>query len=120
MKTTKPVTFTTIGNIRCDAEGYRLESAVEMSANNFAFLLSLLPKTDEKTATCDAIQYIKDKATELSYKSEKNMSMVTSLLTDLLNRYQFLEQANKFRSKNPVMPDIKIVGKISLPKCEMI
>ena len=105
------VSHTTLGAIAYDAEGNRIESAVEMSEKNLRVLLSMIPKTNEYTAVKNTIQRIKDKLTEMNFKTtaELNRTLLITYLKDTLAYEEFIADVEEFNANS-----IKIVGRINL------
>jgi argininosuccinate synthase len=89
------------------------ENSVEMSEKNFLYLISMLPKCDERTSIMNRIRHIEDKMIELKFKTTAELT--TDLLLHTLN-----EEINQITFEADVMELVKsmprIVGKINLEK----
>jgi argininosuccinate synthase len=110
----KLVKETSLGTLATDAiTGKPLESQVVLSEKNFLYLISMLPKCDERTSIMNRIRHIEDKMIELKFKTTAELT--TDLLLHTLN-----EEINQITFEADVMELVKsmprIVGKINLEK----
>ena len=118
---TQPYTRdTTLGNINMvetDNDDYpsKDESTVTMSEKNFKILMSLIPRTSEYNAVKNDIQRLKDKLTEMNFKTtaELNRNMLIKFLKDEYEYQLFTSDIIEFEKKTP-----RIVGRINLDDCK--
>lgn len=105
---------TALGTIATDVETHQpTESQIVMSEKNFLYLVSSIPRCTEYNKVKDNIQRLKDKLTELNFKTtaELTMDLLLFTLNEEINRIMFEADVAEFIHKTP-----RIVGRINLAK----
>lgn len=116
LHTNPEITSTRLGEIAWSSETECwAESSVEMSAKNFKILMSLIPRTSEYNAVKNDIQRLKDKLTEMNFKTtaELDRSMLIKFLKDEYEYQLFTSDIVEFEKTTP-----RIVGRINLDDCK--
>jgi hypothetical protein len=91
------------------------EDIVRMSKTTFLTLLSSLSRTTEDHAVLNIANELKDKLTELTFKSNRSYEDLNQLLSDTLNYAAFSQDILLFEKEyKPTKTGVKTVGKINL------